>query len=405
MRISRRDFCWQAGLLFSAGQLLRAQSGSSSAARIDVAAVERERVLQTAEAALAVQPRTITAEVARQSPGGVHDFYSEAPEWWPDEAQPGTFVRRADSTNPAAFRGHSQALLRFSLELPALVSAYVLTREDRFAAHAARHARAWFADEATRMAPTLQYAELVPGTREPRMEGVLAGMRLAEVAQALSFLTTSDALDDATWERIYAWFANLLNWLDTDKTAGLARDDKSHHATSWLLQCAAYARLLPPRMTTADTLLQELRHRYKTVTLRTQVDSNGNFAHELATSFPYRNTIMNLEMLAGACDLLSTRFESLWDYELQNGPGLRTVVARQFPFLANRNAWPYPADLRHFAEMPWRCSSLLLAARAYNQPEYAALWARTDAESRLPELRQWMPIQQPLLWVRRVRSL
>ena len=106
-------------------------------------------------------------------------------------------------------------------------------------------------------------------------------------------------------------------------------------------------------------------------------------------------------MFAGVCLLLSTRFESVWDYELQDGPGMRTVIARLFPYILDRGKWPYRADAFHFNNLPIRPPALLFAARAYDRPEYAALWQTLNPDPTIPELQRTFPIRQPLLWVTR----
>jgi hypothetical protein len=110
-------------------------------------------------------------------------------------------------------------------------------------------------------------------------------------------------------------------------------------------------------------------------------------------------------MFAGICLLLSTRFESVWDYELQDGPGMRTVIARLYPFILDRGTWPYVADVQYFNDLPIRPPSLLFAARAYDRPEYADLWKRLRPDPTIPELQRTFPIRQPLLWVARPKIL
>jgi hypothetical protein len=108
-------------------------------------------------------------------------------------------------------------------------------------------------------------------------------------------------------------------------------------------------------------------------------------------------------MLTAVCDLLSTRFESVWTYDLQDGPGMRSAVAHFYPFIANRGSWPFRADADHFSALPLRRPSLLLAARAYSRPEYADLWKTLPADTNIPEIQRAFPINQPLLWVTRPR--
>ncbi|MEO6910923.1 MAG: alginate lyase family protein, partial [Edaphobacter sp.] len=229
-------------------------------------------------------------------------------------------------------------------------------------------------------------------------------VHLAEVAQTIPFLVKSEALTKADLDGLQSWFAAYLEWLNSSPLAGLARDHKSHHGTSWLLQSAALTRLhLALSPNADDAPLSNLRHRYKTITIRAQIAADGTFPNELTTSAPYRFSLFNLDMLAAICLLVSTPFDSVWEFDLQDGPGMRAAIARHFPYIKNRGTWPYPSDATHFSDLPLRQPSLLFCARAYTRPEYADLWKTLPADTDIAELQQTFPIRQPLLWVTRPR--
>jgi hypothetical protein len=332
---------------------------------------------------------------------------------------------------PAAapvFTAHRDALFTLGLAVPALTGAYVLTGDIRYAQRAGLQLRAWFVDPATSMTPRLDYGQVVGAasdshftvktepesgstpTARPggQMEGILETLPLVEIAQAIPFLAASDALSDTDKAALTKWFADYLGWLTRPEDSGprlpaLARDHKDHHATSWLLQVAAYTLLTQPEGTAprAEThALEELRHRFHSVTLRSQISANGSFMHELPSANPYRDSLFNLDMLAAVCLLLTTRFDNVWEYELEDGPGMRSAIAYHFPFIADRSQWPFRSDATQFKELPGRRASLLFTAHVYQRPEYAALWAKLPPDSPSAEVLRTMPIHQPLLWVR-----
>ena len=134
--------------------------------------------------------------------------------------------------------------------------------------------------------------------------------------------------------------------------------------------------------------------------MRSQISAEGTFPHELGSATPYRDSLFNLDMMAGICRLLSTRFESVWDYQLEDGPGMRSAIAYHFPFILERDRWPFRADAQHFSELPARRASLLFSARVYQRPEYAALWKTLPPDPPTPDVLRTLPIHQPLLWVR-----
>jgi Alginate lyase len=397
MTLTRRTFFSQTAAMLLSTRLLQSQTAATS--HPDVAAIDHDRILQSASTYLTQNPNPLTASPCPRSPGASQDFYSEAADYWPDPANPaGPYVVRPGPPNPDAFTAHRDALLNFGMTVPALTAAFVLTKDQRYAQQAVKHLRAWFLDPLTRMTPSLQYGQTILPAKTGRPEGLVEAVHLAEVVQCLPFLTTSDALSEADFTGIKKWLADYFTWLNTSRLANLARDSKSHHGTSWLLQAASIAHLT---QVADDAPLTALRHQYKSSTIRAQIVADGTFPHELTTPNPYRNTLFNLDMMAGVCLLVSTRFESVWDVELQDGPGFRTVMARLYPFILNRGTWPYRADAKYFANLPIRPPSLLFAARAYDRPEYATLWKTLNPDPTVPELQHTFPIRQPLLWVTR----
>lgn len=384
MSTTRRRFCSHAaGLLIAPrlfGQSTTAQGGGSTA-RPNVAAIDHDRIIGLADRALTQPVTPITSLSADRSPGPVHDYYSEP----------------ADQTDP--FLAHRDALFALGHIVPALAAAYAITREERYAKQAVAHLQVWFVTPETAMTPTLEFAQVATTAKTGRPEGVLEGLPLVEIAQSVPFLSNSEAFPAAVLDGVTKWFTQYLDWLNTARAAGLARDMRDHNGSSWMLQAAASAKL----NVKDDRSLTTLRHQFRSSTIRAQIAFDGNFPRELSTANPYRNALFNLDMLAGVCDLLSTRFESAWDYELQDGPSMRNAIARHFPFIANRGSWPYKADAAFFTQLPLRRPALLLAARAFSRPEYADLWKTLPADTTNAELDRTFPIRQPVLWVTRPR--
>ena len=399
---SRRRFCYGTGsLLLAYRTRLSAAPKTGTATRPDVAAVDHDRIMAAAALYLNQAPAPITSFPCSRNPGSIHDYYSER-EAYPDDAP---------VSNPL-FLAHRDAVFKLGLAVPALTSAYLLTRDKKYSDHAAQQIRTWFVSPDTRMSPSLDYARVLAqstGSRPPvgHYSGILETLPLIEVAQSIPFLTVSGSLTDDESSTAKGWFAAYLGWLTQPRDSGprlaaLARDHKDHHATSWLLQASAYASLAIPVGDVArseDDSLAMLRHHYKTVTLRSQLNADGMFKNELQSATPYRDSLFNLDMLAAVCQLLSTRFENLWDYQLQDGPGMRSAIAYHFPFIADPGVWPFRADAEHFNELPSRRPSLLLAARPYQRPEYAALWLKLPTDPPTPDILRTIPIHQPLLWV------
>ena len=373
---------------------------ASSGEPLDVARIERARVLKAANAYLAEAPVTVTASSSPRSAGGRHDYFSEADYWWPDPQNPGgPYVQRDGLSNPDNFDAHRRAMRRLSLQLPALAAAWRLTADARYAVHAARHLRTWFVDEATRMNPHLRYAQAIHGRVTGRGVGIIDTLHLVEVARAIEALDGAPGLSAAERKGVRDWFAAYVEWMTTHEYGIAERDAKNNHATCWALQVAAFARLAG-----RDDLIRFCRERFKSVLLPDQMAPDGGFPQETRRTKPYAYSLFNLEAMAGIAQLLSSPADDLWRFTLPDGRGLGRGMAFMVPFMRDPARWPYPKDVMYDSEWPMRQSSLLFAGIALGEPGYLALWSTLPADSDVEEVIRNFFIRQPVLWVSSARG-
>src|SRR5262245_25525734 len=87
---------------------------ASPATTLDVAAIDRARVLKAAQAALTIDPITITKFHAPLSEGGPNDFYSNGDYWWPDPTKTNglPYIRRDGQSNPDNFTKHRRCVMQ-----------------------------------------------------------------------------------------------------------------------------------------------------------------------------------------------------------------------------------------------------------------------------------------------------
>jgi hypothetical protein len=277
----------------------------------------------------------------------------------------------------AALAANPTSLVDLCRTTATLTAASLITRDPTFANRATEHLTAV---TRTNPKPDLPITDLIP---------------LAEAALALRFLT--DIFDASP---INTWFATLQTFMETDRAMIIQRDVKDHRASAHLFIASAIARSQPVSDPLGSRALDTCRARLRKPTLRNQITSDGRFPQELATSTPYRNTLFNFDLLAGACQLLDSPFDKLWDYELPDGPGLRSVAAFVFPLIEDPTKWISVADADHFRDLPGRRNGLLFTGRAYNRPDYIELW-KSLPTTIPPALADTFPIRQPLLWTAR----
>jgi len=363
--------------------------------KFNVATFDRARILKAANQYLSESPITITASHSPRSAGGIHDYFSEGDYWWPDPQNPGgPYIQRDGMTNPDNFVEHRRALMRLSVQVPALVAAWKLTRDKRYAEHAAAHLRAWFIDPATRMNPMLQFAQAIHGRFTGRGTGIIDTIHLVEVARAVEVMEDSGALPAREQEAIKQWFAAYLRWMTTNKNGINERDAKNNHGTCWVMQVAAFAHL-----TGDQKLLDYCRERFKIVIVPNQIAADGSFPEELRRTKPYGYSLFNLEAMATVCQILSTPKDNLFTFETADGRGFRKAMEYMAPFIRDKKAWPLKADVMYDDQWPMRQSSLLFAGLALNRSDYLELWKKLPPDSNVEEVIRNFFIRQPVLWV------
>ncbi len=391
--LSRRLFCTRTALAsaFAFTPLAHAAGGDRNGYEL-VADVDRPRILLAAKRYLSLPPSTITSFPSPKSPGGPHDFFSQADYFWPNPANPnGPYVNRDGQSNPDNFNDHRKAMIALSIQVPTLTAAWLLTRDSRFGHHAADHLRAWFVTPATRMNPNLEYSQGVHGVSTGRSYGIIDTLQVVEVARAASLLLP--LLTPSDQAGIITWFREYLHWMQTSEKGITERKALNNHAICWALQAAEFARLIGDSAT-----LEQVRTQYKTIFLPDQMGLDGSFPKELARTKPYSYSIFNFDVMAALCQSLVDSGEDLFRYTLPDGRGLCKGAAFLDPFLKDKSAWPYKQDVEHFESLPVRSPGLLFSGLECSQQTYLQLWRTLNPDPVDPEIIRNYPVRQPLIW-------
>lgn len=379
-----------------AGLFLCPTPAAPTAPAINIAAIDRDRILKAADDALQQEPVTITQFPANLSQGGLRDFYSSGDYWWPNTntASGLPYVEHDGQTNPHNFIAHRQVIRKLSDAVAALGAAFKITGDDRYAAKAAALLRVFFLDAATRMNPNLQYAQAVPGVSSGRSYGIIDSLHLIEIPRAIEAMQKSPQFPPDELAGLKQWFADYITWLTTSKNGITEGNALNNHAVAFWLQVAVFAQF-----TGNEKILTECRRRYREVFVPNQMALDGSFPRELARTKPYGYSIFQLDNLATLCQVLSTPSDNLWDFALPDGRGMRQAMKFLYPFLADKASWPKPPDVQAWAGWPAREPSLLFAGLAYGDQKYLALWQKLPADPTDEEVRRNLAITQPILWL------
>jgi hypothetical protein len=350
-----------------------------------VAQTLSNQILLDANQALKVEPITVTHFTCERSKGGKHDFFSEGDYWWPDSLHPnGPYIQRDGFTNPQNFTAHRKAMIRFSTTVGTLTSAYLLTKNTKYSTAAIKHLNAWFIDTATLMNPSLLYGQAITNKVSGRGIGIIDMIQMMEVAQSVAVLEKQKQINTTTLTAIEKWFSNYLTWVTTHPYGIEEREAKNNHGTCWTMQVAVFAKLV------GDTsLLQYCTKRYNQVLLPSQMASDGSFPLELKRTKPYGYSLFNLDAMTTLAFVLS----------LQKEVDIKKGIDFMFPYIANKQTWPYQKDVMYWEEWPVAHISLLFGAQAFNNNDWLNTWIKLEHFPKNEEVIRNTPIRNPLIWL------
>jgi hypothetical protein len=371
---------------------LSAQSGWVEKYMMDEA--YKNKMISLAKQAMIEKPITVTNESSPRSAGGKHDFFSEGDYWWENPASPDSpYIQRDGMSNPNNFVAHRKAMIRFSQLVGTLTSAYLIEKKKEYVEQAFKHYEAWFLNEETLMNPSLLYAQAIKGRVTGRGIGIIDMIQMIEVAQSLRVIEKALPNKKEEIKGVKNWFEKYLSWVTTHQYGIDERNAKNNHGTCWVMQVAAFAKL-----TGNQALLDTCANRFKTIILPNQMDQKGAFPLELARTKPFGYSLFNLDAMATICHLLADR--SLWTFSLPDGRTMKNGVSFIYPFIEDKNKWPYPKDVMYWEEWPVAQPFLLFGAMAFKNQSWLTTWRNLNRFPENEEVIRNLPIRNPLIWLK-----
>ena len=125
---------------------------------------------------------------------------------------------------------------------------------------------------------------------------------------------------------------------------------------------------------------------------------NGSFPLELKRTMPYGYSLFNLDIMSGLAQVLSARNDSIFTFTT-NSRSMQKGLEFLYPYIKNKEDWPYDQDVLHWEDWPVRHPSLLFAGLSLKNTAYLELWQELDADFENPEVIRNMPIRYPLIWI------
>lgn len=349
-----------------------------------VSVLLKKDILSEANHNFKEKPITVTSYYSSRSAGGKHDFFSEGDYWWPDPINlNGPYIQKDGLTNPENFTAHRKAMIRFSKIVANQTAAYIITKDKKYASHAIHHIKAWFIDTATMMNPSLLYAQAIKGKVTGRGIGIIDMIQMIEVAKSIEILTKHDLI--APYDRIQIdnWFRSYLKWVTSHPYGIEEREAKNNHGTCWVMQVSAFAHLVKD-----TSLLNFCKDRFRKVIIPNQMDTNGSFPLELKRTKPYGYSLFNVDAVMTIAHIHNIK-----------DPILKKAVEFMYPYIKDKNSWPFPKDVMYWEEWPVATPFLLFGYQNYNEPAWLNTWEKLNHYPTNEEVIRNLPIRNPIIWL------
>jgi hypothetical protein len=332
-------------------------------------AVRRLRV--EAEKRMKDGPWTVTSDHPKSVDIDPHEYYSEAPYWWPNPENPdGAYIRRDGEINPSRFMSNKAALNSMCDAVLTLGTAAFLLDEPRYSQRAARIIQVWFLNPKTRMNPGLDYAQVIPGVPDGRDAGVLDGRLLIRAIQGMEFLAQTGAWDPKDQAAVHKWFDEYLRWLTESKYAADERRSANYHASWWTAEVAATATFVSDRPATQMAFTY-----YRDRIFPRQIRADTAPARDDSRARMLAFTAFNLEASTVICRIAQVQNTDLWSVKTRTGATIGAAIDSLQPYLAD----PHKVSREQIAEL--QNDSLYLLAfggMGLKRPDYIALFRKYE---------------------------
>lgn len=316
-------------------------------------------------------PWSVTTERPPGIAMDIHDFYSEAPYWWPQDGDPkAPYVRRDGQTYPNRFVANKNALTAMADAVFSLGTAAYLLDEPRYGQRAARDIQTWFINPKTRMNPQMDYSQAIRNFNSGRGAGIVDGRVFIRAIQGMEFLAQTGTWDPKDQAVVKKWFQDYLVWLTTSDNGQNEKRAGNNHATWWAAQVAAVASYVED-----EAQQKSVFNYYRDHIFPRQIKPDGSAPREEARTRGLWYSAFNLEAMTTICRIGQIQGVDLWAAHAKGGATIGTVVEYLLPYLSDPKKWTkeqitdFSNEGLHF---------LAFAGMGLKKPEYITLYRKLE---------------------------
>jgi len=300
-------------------------------------------LIEEANRALTRASESVVFKPAAPPRGKPHDYWSLAPDFWPDPTEPDglPYVQREGESNPEATSAkfdHAR-LHQTAEDALTLALAWYLSDNEQYAGKGAALIFSWCCDSYTRMTPNMNFARMRPGAKpgkwEASPEGLIEGRDLILLAEAARMLEPSRAWGNAVTKKLKRWFEDYIQWMQTSELGIEASGLTDRHGTWYDAQMAVFAAF-----TGQDDLARSVVDGAAFARMIPQISDNGAMPLELERVRSRHATFSNLSaffILAAVGEKVGV---DLWN-RVEDGVSVKLALDYAAPYLAADETWPF----------------------------------------------------------------
>ena len=334
-----------------------------------------ESLIEEANEELFQGPYSVINKTKAPPNGDMHDYMTLARYYWPNpKGKKGLpYINKDCKTNPEIFSDRynyteKAKMVRSSIQL---CLAYHLTKEEKYAAHAALIIDTWFLNPESCMNPNLNYAQIIPGRNNNNPYGVIDGHVFPFIFEVLNFLDHSPSWSIDQSLKMKEWAKKYLKWL-LESFKGITLRRASNNQASWYdMQVIYFALYTDQKEIAAEFIDHSTSNK-----LTSHFVSDFSQPQEMKRRKNIYYSIFNLQALF-YCALLGTHIQrDLWQNEENKKGALFQGLDFLTSYLEKNKIWDKDRiELIDFTEMT---SLLLIAATVSPDSNYFELYQKVD---------------------------
>lgn len=263
-----------------------------------------------------------------------HYYFSSSPYRWPDPSGSGKYIWKDGEVNPDSRKYGSAKMTDMAVRCRDLSKAYYLTGDKKYYLAIVKQLKAWFIEDETRMLPTFEYAQVIPG--EEGNKGNSAGMIEAytfnTVIESIRLTNHVKKINRSTMRALQRWFLDFAD--DSEKRYGKIFSRANNNISLAFDVTMTNMYLFAGK----EKRAKEIADGFVERRINKQILEDGSQPEELTRTNAFSYSIYNLMHIVDFCYLIRN-----WDDSFYKRNGERIELAFNYlaQYVAKTDLFPH----------------------------------------------------------------